>query len=268
MTTETSVLPLNEFSTGSPVRDTRLQPTGRRGCDYRFAMAEIRRTAPDRPFDATGGREHGMSSRPRLAAALGAGIAGFVVMGLVGGWTFAPLVGWDVVAAVLVGSTWAIVLPMDPERTARYAVREEPGRAAADMLLIGASVASLLGVGFVIAAGGSAHGIRGAFLLALAVFTVVLSWSVVHTMFTLRYARLYYTGADGGIEFNGDPNDPPDYGDFAYVAFTLGMTFQVSDTNLTSKAMRRAALRHALLSYLFGVIIIAVMINLVVNVAG
>ena len=231
-------------------------------------MSQARRTAPDRPFDATGGREHGISSRPRVVSAVAAGIAGAVVMGFVGGWTFAPLVGWDVAAAVLVGSTWAIVLPMDAERTARYAVREEPGRAAADMLLVGASVASLLGVGFVIAAGGSAHGIRGAFLLALAVFTVVLSWSVVHTMFTLRYARLYYTGPDGGIEFNGDPNDPPDYGDFAYVAFTLGMTFQVSDTNLTSKAMRRAALRHALLSYLFGVVIIAVMINLVVNVAG
>ena len=235
--------------------------------DTVLAMSQARRTAPDRPFDAAGGPEHGMSSRPRLVGALAAGIAGAIVMGLVGGWTFAPLVGWDVAASVLVGWTWAIVLPMDGERTARYAVREEPGRAATDTLLVGASVASLFGVGFVLAAGGSAHGIRGGFLVVLAVFTVVLSWSVVHTMFTLRYARLYYTGPAGGIEFNGDPDDP-DYGDFAYVAFTLGMTFQVSDTNLTSKAIRRAALRHALLSYLFGVVIIAVMINLVVNVAG
>jgi uncharacterized membrane protein len=209
-----------------------------------------------------------MSSRPRLVGALVTGVVGAVVMGLVGGWTFAPLVGWDVAAAVLVGATWATVAPMDAAHTARYAVREEPGRAILDVLLVGASVASLLGVGFVVAAGGSAHGVKGAFLVALAVVTVVLSWSMVHTMFTLRYARLYYTGPDGGIAFNGSPDDPPDYGDFAYVAFTLGMTFQVSDTNLTSKAMRRTALRHALLSYLFGVVIIAVMINLVVGLAG
>jgi uncharacterized membrane protein len=228
-------------------------------------MSRTQRAAPDLPFDSTGGPEHGMSSRPRLAGALVAGVVGAAVMGVLGGWTFAPLVGWDVAAGILVVSTWAIVTSMDGEQTARHAVREEPGRAATDLVLLGASVVSLLGVGFVIAAGGSAHGVRGAFLLALAVVTVVLSWSVVHTMFMLRYARLYYAGPDGGVDFNSDSQDPPDYGDFAYLAFTIGMTFQVSDTSLTSKPMRRAALRHALLSYLFGVVIIAVTINLVVN---
>ena len=66
------------------------------------------------------------------------------------------------------------------------------------------------------------------------------AWGVVHTIFTLRYARIYYTGDDGGVDFN--EKTPPDYTDFAYLAFTIGMTFQVSDTNLTSKAMRGALL--------------------------
>jgi uncharacterized membrane protein len=231
-------------------------------------MTDTRRTAPDRPFDATGGPEHGVSSRPRLVKALAAGVVAAVIMGLTAGWSFAPLLGWDVAAAALVAATWTTLLPMDADRTARYAVREEPGRAITDLLLVGASVASLLGVGFVVAAGGSAHGAKSGFLVALAVLTVVLSWSVVHTTFTLRYARLYYTGPDGGVDFNdAEGDEPPDYGDFAYLAFTVGMTFQVSDTNLTSKAMRRTVLRHALLSYLFGVVIIAVMINLVVGIA-
>jgi uncharacterized membrane protein len=95
----------------------------------------------------------------------------------------------------------------------------------------------------------------------VAISSVVLSWAVVHTIFTLRYARLYYVGTDGGIDFNQD--QPPRYTDFAYLAFTLGMTFQVSDTDLKTSTIRATALRHALLSYLFGAVIIAVTINLV-----
>ncbi len=83
----------------------------------------------------------------------------------------------------------------------------------------------------------------------------------VHTVFTLKYARLYYTGIDGGISFNED--DPPRYTDFAYLAFTVGMTFQVSDTDVSDKGIRRTILRHMLLSYVFGAVIIAVTINLV-----
>jgi len=219
-----------------------------------------KRTAPDRPLDIDSA-EHGTSSRPRLLVAIGLGVIGAVVMGVVAGWSFAALVGWDVAAIVVVIATWATIWPMDGERTARYAVREEPGRAITDLLLVGASVASLVGVGFVVAAGGNAQGSSAGLLVALAVVTVVLSWSVVHTTFALRYAQIYYSGPDGGVRFNND--DPPRYSDFAYLAFTIGMTFQVSDTALTSGDIRRAALRHALLSYLFGVVIIAVMINLI-----
>jgi uncharacterized membrane protein len=81
----------------------------------------------------------------------------------------------------------------------------------------------------------------------------------VHTLFTTRYARLYCSGRDGGIAFS-EPGRPR-YTDFTYVAFTIGMTFQVSDTTLQTSEIRRTALRHALLSYVFGVGIIATTIN-------
>ncbi len=108
-------------------------------------------------------------------------------------------------------------------------------------------------------------------LLAAGVGAIVSSWGVVHTVFTLRYAALYYRGPDGGVNSNED--DKLTYVDFAYLvprqatfleaapAFTIGMTYQVSDTNLTSKVMRHTALRHALISYVLGTVIIAATIN-------
>ena len=94
---------------------------------------------------------------------------------------------------------------------------------------------------------------------------VVLGWFVIHTLFTLRYARLYHS-TGGGVDFNQD--EPPRYVDFAYVAFTIGMTFQVSDTDLKSTAIRATALRQALVSYLFGAVVLATTVNFIVSLAG
>jgi uncharacterized membrane protein len=88
---------------------------------------------------------------------------------------------------------------------------------------------------------------------------LLFSWLTVHTIFALRYARLYYSGTVGGISFN--QRREPTYPDFAYVAATIGMTFQVSDTDLEDAAIRRTALRHALLSYLFGAVLLAMTVN-------
>jgi uncharacterized membrane protein len=93
------------------------------------------------------------------------------------------------------------------------------------------------------------------------VVSVVLAWASVHSVFTLRYASTYYVESGGGVDFN--QKQPPRYSDFAYLAFTLGMTFQVSDTDLTTGTIRRLALRHALLSYLFGAVIVALVINVI-----
>lgn len=96
--------------------------------------------------------------------------------------------------------------------------------------------------------------------------SVIVSWFAVHTVFTLRYARLYYAGAQGGIGGIGfNQPEAPAYVDFAYVAFTIGMAYQVSDTDLQTRKLRVTALQHSLLSYLLGAVILAMTINLIVS---
>jgi uncharacterized membrane protein len=94
--------------------------------------------------------------------------------------------------------------------------------------------------------------------------TVVLSWAVINTVYTLRYADQYFRPKPGGIAFGTeDGQQHPGYRDFAYVAFTIGMTYQVSDTALHDPQIRRTVLIHAVLSYVFGVVIVAGSVNLI-----
>jgi uncharacterized membrane protein len=174
-------------------------------------------------------------------------------------WQVSSLLAWDTGAAVFCTWVWIAVRGADAATTQRIATREDDSRPAADLVLIAASVASLLGVGLALLQASDESGVARALTTAVAVATVVLSWLAVQTVFTLRYAHLYYL--DGGIDFHNE--QAPDYGDFAYVAFTLGMTYQVSDTDITSRKIRTTALRHALLSYVFGIAVIAITINAV-----
>ncbi|HVA59569.1 MAG TPA: DUF1345 domain-containing protein [Mycobacteriales bacterium] len=203
----------------------------------------------------------GSPTRTRLLVAAGAFVAVATLTALLGSPGLAPLVGWDVAAAVLLVWTWSRVWPLDGVGTAARAVREDPSRGWTDAVLLAAAVASLIAVGAVIFRAGHGGGTHEIIRVSLGVGSVVLAWAVVHTVFTLSYARLYYTGARGGVNFNQDA--PPRYADFAYLSFTIGMTFQVSDTNLEATDIRATALRHALLSYLFGAVIVAITINLV-----
>lgn len=118
-----------------------------------------------------------------------------------------PLVGWDVAAATYVTWTWIMMSGVDAARTARLAVREDPGRAAVDAILLTASVASIAAVTAVIAAGGHHSAVDPVLAAALGAGSLVLTWALIHTVFTTRYARLYYTGVDGGVDFNQD--EPP-----------------------------------------------------------
>jgi len=195
--------------------------------------------------------------------ALAVGLAGGVIAAFFVPWQAAVLLGWDVAAVLFATRVWATVLPMSPNQCSEHAVREDPSRAVADSVVLVAALATLVSVGLILVKAANAKGGMKAFLLTVGVTSVVLAWGAVHTIFTLRYARIYYTGPDGGIDFN--EKAPPDYADFAYMAFTIGMTFQVSDTDLTSKAVRRTALRHALISYLFGAVIIGLIINVVAS---
>lgn len=201
-----------------------------------------------------------------MVAMLLVGVLAAVVTGLFGAWTFAPvafavIVGWAAACVTYILWVWLIIGAMDAATTARHATREDPSRATSELLVLLASLASLGGIGFLLfAAHAASVGERG-LLAGVAVVSVGLSWALIHTLYTLRYASLYYRGVVGGIDFNQE--ELPRYSDFAYLSFTLGMTYQVSDTNLQNHEMRVTALRHGLLSFPFGSGILATVINLV-----
>lgn len=202
----------------------------------------------------------GNSSLVRLAVCVVVGLG----VALVSPAEVRLVAGWIATAGLFGLWTWLVVACMDGAATRTHATREDPGHLATTLVLVVASLASLGGVAALLAASPNQQGsVLEAVLGAAAVFG---SWFVVHTVFALHYARLFYTGPGDAIDFNGE--DAPDYQDFAYLAFTLGMTYQVSDTALQSRAIRRAALKHSLLSFLLGAVVIACTINLVAQLAS
>jgi uncharacterized membrane protein len=211
-------------------------------------------------------------ARLRLLVAAGLGL----VVGLGGGllssqWQLGLLLGWMAAAALFVAWMWFTIGRMSPQATRDHACREDPGQAASDVAVLSAAVASLGAVGLFLAggpsgsgSGGGSGGSGGSGVVVealLTVLSVALAWATVHTVFTVRYARMYYVDSRRGIKFNQD--EDPTYVDFAYLAFTVGMTFQVSDTDIRRPDLRAVILRHMLLSYLLGAVVIAVTINLV-----
>lgn len=207
-------------------------------------------------------RSRRASTRGRLLWCAGVGLVVGAAAAVVFPWQAATLLAWDATALAFCIWVWVAVHGANAATTERIATREDSSRAAAEVILIAASLASLLGVGFALLKASTEVGTAEVLITSVAVLTVAFSWLAVHTIFTLRYAHLYYREG-GGIDFHA--NDRPAYRDFAYVAFTLGMTYQVSDTNLTSQTIRAAALRHALLSYVFGITVIAMTINVVAS---
>jgi uncharacterized membrane protein len=202
-----------------------------------------------------------VGARCLVAGILGI-IAGFVATVWVG-WQAAILVGWDASAVCFLVWTWLKIGGLDAAGTKRHANIEDRSRATTEAIVVTAGVALLAAVGLVLLRAGQSHGGTKAYLITIGIVSVGLSWATVQTVYMLRYTRTHYQSPGGAVEFN--EKDPPSYLDFAYLAFTIGMTFQVSDTNLTTKAIRRIALSHALLSYLFGAVILALMINVVAS---
>jgi uncharacterized membrane protein len=178
---------------------------------------------------------------------------------------YAPVTAWIATAATFVIWTWIAVGRMTATDTRDHATREDPTQPVTDIILLLASVASLAGVGYLLIAQ-SASGADTELAAAVGVGSVAVAWLIVHTVYSLRYARLYYGDTEGGIDFNQD--EPPCYLDFAYLAFTLGMTYQVSDTDLQTREIRGTALRHALLSYVLGAVVLATVINMIAGLGG
>jgi uncharacterized membrane protein len=179
-------------------------------------------------------------------------------------WGMAVVGGWDAAALAFLVSVWPIIVRANSSSAAQLATREDQTRGSATVLLLAASVASLLGVGFALILAGQESGPLKVLLVSFAVLTVVLSWTVVNTVFTLRYADQHFGSGAAGIAF-GDSEGPetPTYRDFAYVAFTIGMCYQVSDTTVRDRRIRRTVLSHALVSYVFGVAIVGGSVNLI-----
>jgi uncharacterized membrane protein len=195
-----------------------------------------------------------------MTTAIGTGLVVGVVVGLVNAWHYAVIAGWAAACVVYIAWVWITVWRLDGSATKDHATLEDPGRRTTDLVLILASLASVFAVVYILVDAKTLKGGAQLGVALLAVFSVALSWTLVHTVYMLRYARIYYrTG--GGIDFNQE--ELPRYSDFAYLSFTLGMTFQVSDTNVQSPYIRATVLRHTLLSYLFGSVILATTVNLV-----
>jgi len=199
----------------------------------------------------------------RAVGVLVVGLAVVVVLLPFVTWGLALVGGWDAAAVTFVLALWPVILRGGSALVAQQAAREDQTEGSARALLVGASVASLLGAGYALHLAGQHAGAARGVLVGGAVLTVVLSWVVINTVYTLRYADQDFRSRPGGIAFGGGGQQRPSYRDFAYVAFTIGMTYQVSDTTLLDPRIRRTVLAHAMLSYLFGVVIVAGSVNLI-----
>ena len=193
------------------------------------------------------------SKTSRYALALFVGLICAVLVGLYKNWLYAPLAGWDAAAlAILVMIAWDM-RGATAKMTATTARRDDMDHSLVDAMAILASLASLGAVVYLLMSSDKsvAH-------VAFGMASIVISWATVHMLYALRYAAMYYRDTEGGIDFNGGK---PRFSDFLYLAYTLGMTYQVSDTAFETSEFRRVALGHVLLSFVFGTAIIATTIN-------
>jgi uncharacterized membrane protein len=209
------------------------------------------------------------SARLRLAIAIATGLVTVAVIPPGTGGAFRAVAGWDAGAIVLGVLSWMVILRTEAAETRRLAAAEDPGRRAAWVLVILASMFSLFANAAVLRDVRSCAAETRNLFVALCVTAVAVAWLLTHTAYTLRYAHLYYRDDDegeGGLTFPGD--GPPAYLEFAYFAFTIGMCFQVSDVVITSRQIRRSVLGHSLLSFAYNTAILATAVSLVVGVLG
>ena len=209
-------------------------------------------------------------SRGKLAAGLAVSLltllATFVIVPHGLSWTLRGLAAWCGGAATYLALAWRLILRADPDATRRHSRREDESRAAIDMLLLVASLASLVAVGLALRHERAANGPVGAVGVAATIGAVALAWGLTHTIFAFHYARLFYQNdadpdgpAVGGFDFHG--GGEPDYRDFAYVALSVGCTYGVTDVEVTSKSARRAVSVHGLISFAFATVILVLAVN-------
>ena len=184
-------------------------------------------------------------------------------------WRSAALAAWEAGGLSLLLLAWFTIVMCSAEATQTRAAAEDPGRTAVYALVLLSSGSSLLATTALVHRARLLPGGEGGALVSLSLANVALCWALTHTAFTLRYAHLYYRRDEegvGGVEFPGGAQ--PSYFDFAYLAFTIGMCFQVSDTTVSSPQIRRTVLLHAVLSFVYNTAILAFVLNLVFGFAS
>ncbi len=208
-------------------------------------------------------RSRPVSARVRLVVLLGVALVTFLVQPRTLPLELRGLVAWSSGVACFLSLAFRLIMTTDADATQQHCSKQDDNWAVFDVLLLCASVASLAGVVAALVAASKVQGFLAFALTGAAILAVILSWSLTHTLFALHYARLFYHEGHGGIDFHS--SEKPDYRDFLYVAVTVGVTFGVSDSDLTSREMRRAVTGHSLLSFLFGTVIIALSLNVITS---
>ncbi|WP_390892706.1 DUF1345 domain-containing protein [Mycolicibacterium llatzerense] len=206
-----------------------------------------------------------LSGANRFRVSLAAGLVGGAATGVLSHrWPVGLLAVVIITATTYVVWAVAVLWRMDPERTNAHASEADVDDEIGDLVLLLIVTASLASIGILLRSANDADKVSYA---GMSLAAILATWAMLHTMYTARYARLYYDGDPGGIDFNTHDFDPQ-YSDFFYFSFNLGMTYQVSDTNVTTSVIRSEVLRHCLFSYIYGTVIIACTINLVINLVG
>jgi len=198
-------------------------------------------------------------SRPRTVVALALAVVAVFLLPDSLRLATRALIGWDVFAAIYLVLAYAMMLRCGHEHIRSSALLQDDGRFLIMIVTQLAALASIAAIVFEL--GASKKSIPG---LTLAVVTIALSWALVHTSFALHYAHDYYRGSPGGLQFpsGSDDKEKPDYWDFVYFSFVIGMTAQVSDVGITRKAIRRTATVHGVISFVFNTALLALMVNI------
>ena len=197
-------------------------------------------------------------ARPRLFLAILLGIVALAF--LPAEWRIATrsLVAWDIALGLYLLLAFRLMTNCDVNRIKRRAAHQDEGRITILVLVVASALASLLAI---LAELGGAN--RQPAHLTLAAVTILLSWGFTHTIFAIHYAHEYYdenAHKGGGLNFPGD--QPPDYWDFVYFSFVVGMTSQVSDVAVTSRAFRRLVAAHGVVSFIFNATLLALTVNI------
>lgn len=205
-------------------------------------------------------------TRARLVLAVACGAVAWFVAPASAGLVTRALIAGDVGGVIMLAVAGWIIMTTSSDETRRRAAADDPGRFFVWIIVLAVSAVSLFASIFVLRHARAAAPADRVLLLVLGVTTAAISWLLAQTSFALRYAHLFYCAGEaeeGGLEFPG--NEAPDDLDFAYFGFTIGMCFQVSDVQVTSRRIRRVVLMHAMLSFAYNTGILALVINVVLS---